>query len=177
MESFYAIKKLLPAFEQYYTIKDNDVTPPFCAEAEFRSHNEQYFLVRAAHIADIDSNEFIYFAAVAELDEAKLDELTTAAWERGLARVHPHEGHRNSDVTLIVLARHITSDTKIKIKKTKLYKSYKFSFHGWSNFKLAAADLEELEKSPDNLTKSAVFSKRHGKEFANIIIKNLKNPS
>ena len=46
MEPSQVIKKLLPAFQQYYTIKENDVTPPFCAEAEFRSHNEQYFLVR-----------------------------------------------------------------------------------------------------------------------------------
>ena len=175
MDSFYAIKKLLPAFEQYYTIKNEDVTPPFCAEAEFRSHNEQYFLVRSAHIADIDSNEFVYFAAVDELNEAKLNELTSTAWDRGLARVHPHEGHRNSDVTLIIMARHITSDTKIKIKKTKLYKSYNFSFHGWSNFKLAAADLEEFEKSPENQAKYAVFSNRHGKDFTKLIIKNLKN--
>ena len=61
MDSFYAIKKLLPAFEQYYTV-NKESEPPFCAQAEFRSHNEQYFLVRSAHIADIDSNEFVYFA-------------------------------------------------------------------------------------------------------------------
>ena len=73
------------------------------------------------------------------------------------------------------MARYITSDTKIKIKKTKLYKSYKFSFHGWSNFKLVAADLEEFEKSPDNPKKSAVISNRHGKDFTKLIIKNLKN--
>ena len=54
MDSFYALDQILPAFQQYYTIKKEDVTPPFCAEAEFRSHNEQYFLVRSAHIADIE---------------------------------------------------------------------------------------------------------------------------
>ena len=79
MDSFYAIKKLLPAFSQYYTIKEVDVTPPFCAEAEFRSHNEQYFLVRSAHIADIDSNEFVYFSAADSLDSAKLEELQNSS--------------------------------------------------------------------------------------------------
>ena len=67
-----AIKQILPAFEQYYTIKKEDITPPFCNEAEFRSHNEQYFLVRSAHIADIDSNEFVYFADPEELTAEKL---------------------------------------------------------------------------------------------------------
>ena len=163
MESFYTIKKLLPAFEQYYTIKDNDVTPPFCAEAEFRSHNEQYFLVRAAHIADIISNEFIYFAAVDELDLGKLQELTDTAWERGLLKVQPHEGHRNSDVTLLIAARHITSDSKNQIKKTKLYKSYKFSFHGWSHFKLAVAELDSQE----------IYFNRFGKDYRNLLEKNI----
>ena len=93
-----AIEKILPAFERYYTIKKDEVTTPFCAEAEFRSHNEQYFLVRSAHIADIDSNEFVYFATLNDLDNAKLEELVNAAWQAGLAKVHPHEGHRNSDV-------------------------------------------------------------------------------
>ncbi len=173
MDSFYAIKKLLPAFEQYYTIKNEDVTPPFCAEAEFRSHNEQYFLVRSAHIADIDSNEFVYFATLNDLDNAKLEELVNAAWQAGLAKVRPHEGHRNSDVTLIILADKISDETKIKIKKTKLYKSYKFSFHGWSNFKLSVCDLSTTGKdgTPD------VFCNRQGRDFAKLIKKNIKNPS
>lgn len=173
MEPSQAIKKLLPAFQQYYTIKDTNVTPPFCAEAEFRSHNEQYFLVRSAHIADIDSNEFVYFAALPDLDNEKLGELVETAWNTGLAKVHPHEGHRNSDVTLIILADKIQSDTKIKIKKTKLYKSYKFSFHGWSNFKLAACETGSLDDSGN----PAVFSNRLGKDFAKLIKKNIKNPS
>lgn len=173
MDSFYALNKILPAFEQYYTIKKDSITPPFCAEAEFRSHNEQYFLVRSAHIADIDSNEFVYFATADYLDSAKQEELINAAWQTGLAKVRPHEGHRNSDVTLIILADKIADETKIKIKKTKLYKSYKFSFHGWSNFKLAAADLGSTGKdgSPE------VYSNRHGKDFAKLIKKNLKNLS
>ena len=39
MQPSQVIKKLLPAFQQYYTIKENDVTPPFCAEAHT---NKQY---------------------------------------------------------------------------------------------------------------------------------------
>lgn len=67
MEHSQAIEKILPAFERYYTIKKDEVTQPFCAEAEFRSHNEQYFLVRSAHIADLDSNEFVFLQIVMSL--------------------------------------------------------------------------------------------------------------
>ena len=167
MEPFQAVKKLIPAFSQYYTIKETDITPPFCAEAEFRSHNEQYFLVRSAHIADIDSNEFVYFADPEELTSAKLDELVNAAWNAGLAKVRPYNGHRNSDVSLLIFTKSISPETIQKIKKTKLYKSYKFSFHGWSHFKLAVC----------NTTDMAIFTNRQGKDFSKLIKKNIKNPS
>ena len=173
MDSFYALDQILPAFQQYYTIKKEDVTPPFCAEAEFRSHNEQYFLVRSAHIADIDSNEFVYFASLSDLTDEKLDELVKTAWNTGLAKVHPHEGHRNSDVSLIILADRISDETKIKIKKTKLYKSYKFSFHGWSHFKLTVADLGSFDAKGN----PALYSNRQGKDFAKLIKKNIKSLS
>ena len=162
-----AIEKILPAFERYYTIKKDEVTPPFCAEAEFRSHNEQYFLVRSAHIADLDSNEFVYFADCEELTEELLSDLVNTAWTSGLARVHPHSGHRNSDISLIIFTDKLSDASKIKIKKTKLYKSYKFSFYGWSNFKLAVYSLSEM----------AAYSNRQGKDFAKLIMKNIKNPS
>ena len=170
MEPSQVIKKLLPAFQQYYTIKENDVTSPFCAEAEFRSHNEQYFLVRSAHIADIDSNEFVYFAAEDSLNSTKLEELVKAAWEAGLAKVKPYNGHRNSDVSLLIFTKSISSETIQNIKKTKLYKSYKFSLHGWSHFKLAVCDLDTTGKdgAPE------VFSNRQGKDFIKLIKKNIK---
>ena len=164
MEPFQAIKKLLPAFQQYYTIKDTDVTPPFCAEAEFRSHNEQYFLVRSAHIADIDSNEFVYFADPEELTAEKLQELIDTAWKTGLAKVHPHEGHRNSDISLLIFTKSLSEEIAKIIKTTKLYKSYKFSFHGWSHFKLTVCNVSDM----------CIYSNRHGKDFAKLIKGNLK---
>ena len=162
-----AIRQILPAFEQYYTIKKEDITPPFCSEAEFRSHNEQYFLVRSAHIADIDSNEFVYFADPDEMTPEKLEELVNAAWNTGLAKVRPYNGHRNSDVSLLIFTKSISPETALKIKKTKLYKSYKFSFHGWSHFKLAVCNTTDME----------IYTNRQGKDFAKLIKKNIKNPS
>ena len=160
-----AIKQILPAFEQYYTVKKEEITPPFCSEAEFRSHNEQYFLVRSAHIADIDSNEFVYFADPDELTSEKLDELVNAAWNAGLAKVRPYNGHRNSDVSLLVFTKSINQETISSIKKTKLYKSYKFSFHGWSHFKLAVCNTSDMD----------VYTNRQGKDYTKLIKKNLKN--
>ena len=122
--------------------------------------------MRSAHIADIDSNEFVYFAAPEDLSSEKLDELIDAAWNTGLSKVHPHEGHRNSDISLIIFTKALSPETAHKITKTKLYKSYKFSFHGWSHFKLTVCNVSDM----------CIFSNRHGKDFAKLIKKNLKNP-
>ena len=163
MEPSDAIKQILPAFEQYYTVKKEEITPPFCNEAEFRSHNEQYFLVRSAHIADIDSNEFVYFADPEELTSEQLNELVNAAWDAGLAKVRPYNGHRNSDVSLLIFTKSINPETINSIKKTKLYKSYKFSFYGWSHFKLTVCNTSDME----------VYTNRQGRDFIKLIRKNL----
>ena len=165
METSQALEKILPAFERYYTV-NKDSKPPFCAQAEFRSHNEQYFLVRSAHIADIDSNEFVYFATTKSLTKEKLEDFSKKAWEDGLTKVKPYNGHRNSDITLIIFTDTLTEDKNqlIKqIKKTKFYKSYKFSFHGWSNFKLVVVDLETQD----------IYFNRLGKDYRKLIEKNI----
>ena len=138
MNSNDALQTLLHSFERYYNVKTDGVTVPFAAEAEFHSHTEQYFLVKAAHVADIDSSEFVFFAVEPQLTSARLAELDGAAWNEGLSRVKPYMGHRNSDVTLIVLADTIDDDAFVRVRKTTHYKSYKFSLYGWSHFRALA---------------------------------------
>ena len=157
-----AIERILPAFEQYYTVI-KDSKPPFCAQAEFRSHNEQYFLVRSAHIADIDSNEFVYFATTPSLSKEQLEELVNASWQDGLSKVKPYNGHRNSDVTLIIITNQLACPLENAIKKTKLYKSYKWSLHGWSHFKLAVVELET----------QVIYFNRFGKDYKKLLEKNI----
>lgn len=167
METSEAIKRILPAFEQYYTVK-KESEGPFCAQAEFRSHNEQYFLVRSAHIADIDSNEFVFFADSPDLTREVFENLVNQAWQKGLEKVKPYNGHRNSDITLIIVSNTIEAasfDGKAKkiIQKTKRYKSYKFSLHGWSNFKLAVVELNNQD----------IYFNRFGKDYRKLLEKNI----
>ncbi|MBR7063860.1 MAG: hypothetical protein IKI31_01700 [Treponema sp.] len=133
-----ALEKFLHSFEQYYNVQKGSSCNDFVAEAEFHAHNEQYILVKAAKIADIDSSEYVFFAKENVLSSERLSELENAAWETGLLRVKPYAGHRNTDVTLVVLADSITPDAFLQVKKLHHYKSYKFGFHGWSSFRVLA---------------------------------------
>ncbi len=160
-----ALEKLLCSFKRYYNIKRNDETePPFVAEAEFVSHNEQYFLIKKAKVAEINSNEYVFFYTTENLDIETLKSLDECAWIRGTARIKPDSNHRNSDVTLIILAEHIEQQAFKEVHKMKHYQSYRFGLHGWSNYRLVALELssgklaynrqgQNLKKLVSNITK------------------------
>ncbi|MDE5580869.1 MAG: hypothetical protein K2I95_05550 [Treponemataceae bacterium] len=140
MENDDALKKILRAFEKFYTVRTCDVAAPFCALAEFHAHGEQFFLTKAAKVADIDTNEYVFFAREKFLDAARLADLADEAWERGLSFVKPYFGHKNSDVSLVILADESDSDAKKIVRKLRRYKSYKFGIYGWSAFNVSFCD-------------------------------------
>lgn len=142
MTSSEILEKLLPMYKEYYDITTEEVLAPFKAEAKFVSHIEQYFLVHAAKLSDIDSTEHMYFSAEEKLSFDALAEMSKKAWEDGMKSVTPYYGHRNSDVTVVVLADEADEEVLKNCKKIKYSKSYKFTLYGWSNFKLVVADLK-----------------------------------
>ena len=157
-----AMKKLVAAFHAYYDVNYEDPLPPFSAEAVFRLHDEQYFLVKKAKVSEADINEFVYFGEVDELTPEAYSELETIAWEDGLKRADPKPNHRSSDVTLVIVAESVTPESQKVVKKSKHHVSYKFSFHGWSTYRVVVYDLsrgtilynrrgEELKKVFDNI--------------------------
>lgn len=134
------LEKLFRSFQVYYDVKREDVAPPFAAEAEFHTHDEQFFLVRSAVLSEAESREYIYFAKEECLDLETLIRLDQAAWERGTGKVRPHKSHRNTDVALIIVAGQITEEAFRRIPKLRHYQSYHFGFQGWSNYRLVAIE-------------------------------------
>ena len=135
-----ALDTLLRSYVRYYDIFREDVEPPFAAEARFHTHDETYFLVKSARLSEADSHEYVFFAALEDLDLAGLTALDETAWDRGLSRVKPHSSHRNSDVTLVILAEHIAPEAMEAIGKFRHSKSYRYGLQGWSNFRVIALE-------------------------------------
>ena len=131
---------LLRSYQAYYNVKE-DVAEPFAAEAEFHSHEEQFFLVKSAKLSESESKEFVFFAVEEHLTLDKAKVYDKIAWERGLSRVQPHESHRSSDVVLVVLADEIDADAAKYLEKLRRYQSYKFTFHGWSHYRVIAMEV------------------------------------
>ncbi len=104
----------------------------------FKSHGEEYFLIRAAKITEMDSSETAFFADVEELDEEGYVDMLDKVWDETLSRAEVKPNHRNSDGILIITADRIDDAAKKRIKKTRRYKSYRFSFWGWSEVRVIA---------------------------------------
>lgn len=155
------LSKILNAYKGYYTVTEDNVTAPFDAQADFKAHGERYMLVKAAKIADIDTNEFVYFKAENQLNSQKLADLAQAAWDAGVGRVEPYYGHKCTDITLIIAAEKVTEDAKQLAKKIKHYKSYKFSIYGYSHFKLAVKELSTNQ----------IFTNRMGSDLKKLLLK------
>ena len=155
---------LLKSYKRYYNIKTEDVEPPFAAEAAFHSHDEQYFLIRSAKLAEAEAHEYVFFAVEPSLSLEDVQRLDQCAWERGVSRAIPSSHHRSTDVVLILLAEHIAPDAMRYIEKLKRYQSYRFTFHGWSHYQAIA-----LETSTGNLS-----CNRRGQDLKRLF-RNIKN--
>ena len=135
-----ACNYVLNAYRSYYDVDTEHPAAPFAAEAVFHSHDQQYFLVKSATISEAESNEYVFFAVCGRLDAGTLRSLDKAAWTTGLARVHPHKNHRNTDITLVIAADSILPELVPEIKRLRRYKSYRFGLMGWTNYRVIALD-------------------------------------
>lgn len=140
------LERALRSYRAYYDVDMESPEEPFAAEAAFHSHDEAYFLVKGATIGEAESNEYVFFSSIENLDEKMLRELDAAAWEKGTARVKPHVHHRNTDVTLIVIADHVEEEAKKIVKSLKHYKNYRMSLQGFSHYHLIVVDISTGEK-------------------------------
>ena len=158
-----ALERLLPAYSHYYDIVP-EPPAPFAAAAEFHSHGESYILVKSAKLWEMDTNEYVYFAAEETLGAEKLAQYIEEAWDLSMPRINPGESHRSSDVTVIFLTPELESDARRLVRRTARSKSYKHGLRGWSNLRLGA-----YEYSTGRIT-----CNRHGRDLKKIISKNFQ---
>ncbi len=133
----------LKAYSAYYDIEKDSPPAPFDATATFEAKAEQYFMVRAARIAEIHSAEYVYFKCMDTLSPGDLVKLDEAAWELGQESVKPGEYHKSTDVTLIILAKKVEGkDFRKLVSKTRHSKSYRFGLWGFCRYRLVVIETE-----------------------------------
>lgn len=112
----------------------------FPAAAFYFLRDENYLLSKKHVLSAVEQHEYLYFFLTDHLDEQTLQEQIALSKQAGLSLVKPHKDHMFSNVGLVVLANTISPEAKKLIKKTRFRKNYKLSFHGWTEYQLAAME-------------------------------------
>lgn len=136
------LDKLLNVYSHSYDIyRDVEVDGgSFDAEAVYYLRDENYLISRKHVLSAVEQHEYLYFFLTDHLDEQTLLQRIEMSKQAGLKQVKPHKDHMFSNVGLVILANTISPEAKKRIKKTRFRKNYALTFHGWTEYQLAAME-------------------------------------
>lgn len=136
------LDKLLNVYSHSYDIfRDVEVeSGSFPAAAFYYLRDENYLISRKHVLSAVEQHEYLYFFLTDHLDEGTLQKQIELSKNAGLSQVKPHKDHMFSNVGLVILANTISPEAKKLIKRTRFRKNYKLSFHGWTEYQLAAME-------------------------------------
>ena len=157
-----AVERLLSGYRRYYTVTRFDggfnpppeefkglceagkLTPPvlpgeicFVAVCEYYEKAERYFLFKANELYSTHQEEFIFLFSVKNLTKELFETCRDYAYEAGMELAHIGPGHMYTYITPVFVCETAAADAVKALEKTKIYKSFKFSFHGWMDFHVA----------------------------------------
>lgn len=172
------LKSILKSYEVYFDIEKYEKAEiPLVAKCEFHVHNEKYVLVKKAQIWATDANEYVYIFQIDNLTKDLFEKCKNFAYENGMERINPKAGHMYSYITTLFICDSCEDEVEKLIKKCKIIKNFKFSFHGWMDYRMTCIHInkdkifgnrsgrETTEFLKDLLLKKSSLLKKNSKEF------------
>ena len=146
---------LLRSHEAYFDVSRDYAYAgrSFAGYAEFRSHSEQFVLVKRAKLWEADAFEYIFFDVVDTVDSAWADEAFRFMTTEAIGKVDPRENHMMSFVSLVAIADSVTDDARARIRKARFRKNFKLGFRGWVDLRMAAIDLSAMDVATNGMGK------------------------
>ncbi len=131
-----AVNKILKSYESYFDIvlcENSDLG--LAAKCDFHIHNEKFVLTKNAKLWEADCNEYVYVFSMSRFTEEAFKRCEDFVCREGFARVKPKPGHMYTYITAAFVCDDFDMDAVRCLKKSKHYKSYKFSIYGWAEFR------------------------------------------
>ncbi len=168
-----AIERLVESYSAYFNITRFEGEPlSLTAICEFFEHSERYVISRQANLWTANCEEFVYIFDVAQLTREEFERCRDFAWEDGQKRAHIGPGHMYTYVTPIFICDTCREDARAAIKKSRIYKSFRFSLHGWMDFHTAAFEVTSNQivtnrsgKCVEKVLKKVLFNKKKRRRF------------
>lgn len=136
------LDKLLDAYSHRYDIARNVEEAGFVypATATYYLRDENYLISKQHVLSAVEQHEYLYFYLTDHLTAEDLQAQIARVWKAGLSKVRPHKEHMFSNVGLVILANTMDPEVQKQIKRIRFRKNYALTFHGWSEFQLAAME-------------------------------------
>lgn len=139
-----AITTLLESYKAYYNVTTYEQDrKPLTALCEFYERSEKFVLSRKAELWSANCEEFIFLFDIEHLTKEIYEKCTAYAYEEGMKMAHIGPGHMYTYITPIFICDKCDADARKALKKCRIYKSFKFSLHGWMDFHVAVLELSD----------------------------------
>lgn len=137
-----ALNRLMESYKAYFNIDIADNTQEYLrAVCEFFEHTEKYVLSRQANLWAANCEEFVYLFSVEQLTTEIFEKCRDFAREDGMKRAHIGPGHMYTYITPVFICDACQEDARRAVRKCRIYKSFKFSLHGWMDFHAAVLEV------------------------------------
>lgn len=137
-----AIERLLEGYRVCFNIAmSGEECRPLRAVCEFFEHSEKYVISRQANLWTADCEEFVYLFEAERLTRELFEKCRDLAYEDGMKRAHIGPGHMYTYITLVFICDVCEKDAEAAVKKCRIYKSFRFSLHGWMDFHAAVLEI------------------------------------
>ena len=107
---------------------------PLIARCDFFEHSQKYVISQKAELWSADREEFLYLFSMPELSMELFKKCRDYVYSDGMERLNVRPGHMYTYLTAVFLCDSCDADVIKAIKKTRIYKSFHFSLHGWMDY-------------------------------------------
>ena len=166
-----AVERLLKSYQAYYNITTFDEAKrPLTAICEYYEASQKYVLSHKAELWSENSEEFLFLFQMDRLTLHDYEKCRDYAYEEGMKMAHIGPGHMYTYITPVFVCNECDAYALKALKKTRIYKSFRFSFHGWMDFHTAVLEVQQNKissntggKPVEKVMKKVLFSPRGSK--------------
>lgn len=158
-----AVDKLLQSYEVYYNIHKSEELEnsddALIARCDFYEHSQKYVLSKKAELWSADCEEFVYLFSVDKLTLDTYNRCRDFAYDDGMSRASIGPGHMYTYITPLFVCDSYDEEAVKALKKCNLYKSFRFSLHGWMDVHVAVLEVKA----------NKIFTNRSGRRVEKVL--------
>ncbi len=163
-----AVERLLNSYERFYNItrfdggsasaqeeckglreaenlvplrwNDQNVLSAVC---EYYERTGQHLFMKSNELWSANQEEFIFLFNIDRLTQEIFNRCKEYAYEEGMKIAHIGSGHMYTYISPVFICGSVDPEAQKSLEKCRIYKTFRFSLHGWMEFHAACLNIRE----------------------------------